>query len=80
MLEIIGALGSACLAFCALPQAIQSYRTKTSEGVSGQFLMLWLVGEVATLAYVIGTAPHLKLLIANYIVNLACLVVILWYK
>lgn len=77
-MELIGWIGSAMLALCALPQAWKSYRTKSSADLSGWFLGLWCGGEVLLLIYVVpkGDIP----LIANYTVNLALLAVIIKYK
>jgi len=66
------------LGLCALPQAIASYRTKDSSGISFLFLLLWLGGEVLTLLYIVGTSMQLPL-IANYLFNILCLIVILRY-
>lgn len=78
MIETIGWMGAICFAFCALPQAIQSFRTKSSQGINGYFLLLWVVGEVLTLIYILGTTVQLPL-VFNYVFNLACLAVIVRY-
>jgi uncharacterized protein with PQ loop repeat len=79
MVELIGWVGSICFAICALPQALQSYRQKNSNGISWGFLLLWLIGEILTLAYVTLTTVQLPL-ITNYVLNFLFLVVILWFK
>ncbi len=79
MLNLIGWIGSLSLAFCGLPQAIQSYRTKSSDGINSGFLSLWLVGEVCTLIYVSMSLTSIQLL-TNYSINLLCLSVIIYYK
>ena len=78
MIEAIGWVGAACFAVCALPQAIKSYKEKSSKGISLLFLFLWVVGEVLTLIYILKTSKQWPLII-NYVFNLMCLVVIIYY-
>jgi len=67
MLEFIGWISAISLAICSVPQGIQSYKEKHSNGINWLFIILWYVGEVAGLIYVI---PLMKLpLILNYGVN-----------
>lgn len=79
MLEILGWIGALCLGLCALPQAWQSFKTKSSQGISSSFLFLWIVGEIATLIYICLTTAQVPLIV-NYIFNLLCLLIILRYK
>lgn len=79
MIDLIGWVGSICFAICALPQALQSYQQKNSNGISWGFLLLWLVGEILTLAYVVLTTAQLPL-ITNYVLNFIFLIVIIWFK
>lgn len=76
--EILGWLGSICLAVCAIPQAWMSFKDKHSEGISWAFLLLWAFGEVFALAYVYDKLD-LPLLL-NYATNILVLGVILYYK
>ena len=77
-LEFIGYVGSIFLAICGLPQAIQSYRQKNSDGLNVSFLLLWTFGEIFTLIYVI---PIMSIpLLINYVANLCFLCVIWKYK
>lgn len=78
LFEIIGWLGSICLAVCAIPQAWMSYKEKHSEGISWAFLLLWAFGELFALAYVYDKLD-LPLLV-NYATNILVLGVILYYK
>ena len=78
MIEVIGWIGGICLAVCALPQAIKSYRTKSSGDLSLSFVLLWLVGELLTVAYILTTTMQWPLLI-NYSINILCLLVIIRY-
>lgn len=76
--ETAGWVGSALLAFCGLPQAVESWRTGSSSGVTWGLLVMWGFGEVLTLAYVF---PKMELpLIFNYTANILFLLVIAYYK
>jgi uncharacterized protein with PQ loop repeat len=77
-MELIGWLGSILLAFCGLPQAIESYRTKSSEGLTWGFISMWFVGEIMTFIYIL---PQMVLpLIFNYTANIIFLSIIIYYK
>lgn len=77
-IEISGWIGSICLAICAIPQAYKSFKEKHSNGVSWSFIVLWLVGEICTLIYIIPTGS--KPLIFNYVANILFVAVIFFYK
>ena len=77
-MEIIGWIGSILLAFCGLPQAIESYRTKSSDGLTWGLLLMWFWGEIFTIIYIIPKW-HWPL-IFNYTANIIFLLVILYYK
>lgn len=78
MIEIIGLIGSFCLAICALPQAIKSIKEKHSDGVSGLLLLLWFFGEVCLFIYAV---PLMSLpLFLNTISNILFLGIIAYYK
>lgn len=78
LLEVVGWIGSLLLAFCGLPQAVQSWRTRSSDGVSWGLIYMWGLGEVMTFAYVL---PKMELpLLFNYGANLVFLLVIAYYK
>ena len=77
-MDLIGYVGSIFLAICASPQAWQSYKQGHSEGISTGFLLLWTLGEIFTIAYVIPKADIPLLL--NYSCNIIFLAVIWRYK
>jgi uncharacterized protein with PQ loop repeat len=78
LFELSGWLGSILLAFCGLPQAVDSFRRKSSEGVTWGLLGMWGLGEVLTLAYVV---PKLEWpLLFNYSMNIIFISVITYYK
>ena len=76
--EIMGWLGSICLAICGIPQAWQSMKDKHSHGISWGFVLLWAFGEIFALAYVYDKLD-LPLLL-NYATNILILGVILYFK
>lgn len=78
LFEILGWLGSICLAICGIPQAWQSIKDKHSHGISWGFVLLWAFGEIFALAYVYDKLD-LPLLL-NYATNILILAVILFYK
>jgi len=79
-MEIIGWIGSMLFAFCALPQCIMVCRQKHAHGLSWGFLLMWLLGEVLCFWYV-AMQPMMQVpLLANYVINFAMLIVIIWYK
>lgn len=80
MIEVIGWIGSICFSVCGIPQACKSIQEGNSSGVSWLFLILWLVGELCTIVYVLMLDELLIPLIVNYILNLGSLLVILYYK
>jgi uncharacterized protein with PQ loop repeat len=78
MMEIFGWLGSVMLAFCGLPQAIESYKTKNSDGLTWGFLLMWLFGEVFTFIFIFPTM--ILPLVFNYTANLIFVGIIIYYK
>ena len=78
MLENIGWIGSILLAFCGLPQAIESIKTKSSEGLTWGFIGMWFIGEICTFIYIL---PTLNLpLLFNYTANIIFLAIIIYFK
>ena len=71
-------LGSILLAICALPLAYRSFKDGHSDGVDGLFLLIWGLGEIFTLSYVLykGDLP----LILNYGLNLVFIGTVVYYK
>lgn len=77
-MELIGYIGSIMLAICGLPQAIESFKTKSSDGLTWGFLALWFFGEILTFIYVL---PKMDLpLLINYSANIIFLAIIIYYK
>lgn len=78
MMDIIGWTGSILFALCGFPQALESYKSGNSNGLTWSFILMWLGGEILTMIYIF---PKLDLpLIFNYSLNLVFLLVILRYK
>ena len=78
-MELLGWIGSMLLALCGLPQAIDSFRKKHSDGLTLGFLLMWGGGEIFTLIY-LSSKQDILPLIANYSLNLVFLITILCYK
>jgi uncharacterized protein with PQ loop repeat len=78
MNKIFGYTGAFLLSICGLPQAYQSYITKSSEGISGYFLTLWLLGEICFTIYILPKKDIPLLL--NYFFNIFLICVIIYYK
>jgi uncharacterized protein with PQ loop repeat len=77
-MDNVGWIGSILLAFCGLPQAIESYKTKNSDGLTWGFVLMWFVGEICTFVYII---PKMDLpLLFNYSANIMFLIIIIYYK
>ena len=77
-METIGWIGSILLAFCGLPQAWESYKTKSSAGLTWGFIGMWLIGELLTVIYII---PQMVLpLLFNYTANIIFVSIIVYYK
>ena len=76
--EFNGWIGSILLAICAVPLAWRSLRDKHSNGVDGLFLIIWGLGEILTLTYVLykWDLP----LILNYGLNLVFIGIVVYYK
>lgn len=76
---IIGWLGSILLAFCGLPQMVKTIKDGHAEGLSNEFLAMWLGGEICTLLAVL-TDNNEKYLLFNYYTNILFLCIIIKYK
>lgn len=76
-METIAWIGSLCLALCGLPMAIEAFKNKRIK-INGYFLLLWFIGEVATLIYVVYKRE--QALSLNYISNIIFILVILKYR
>ena len=70
--------GSILLAICAAPLAYRAYKDGHSAGVDSLFLLIWLLGEIFTLSYVVYKLDIP--LILNYSLNLFFIGVVIYYK
>ena len=75
----IGWIGAACLALCALPQAVIFWQSELFMGLDLIFLLFWYAGEWFMLVYSAIVCPKLPLVV-NYLFNIICITVILFYK
>ena len=77
---MIGYIGAALLAICALPQAIFSVKNGHSHGLSLLFLWSWFLGEVFMLYFVIDTVGPQGPLFWNYYINTVLVFIIVYYR
>ncbi len=80
MAETIGWIGSICFALCGVPQAWRCFRAGHAEGLSWLFLLLWLVGELCYIISVLASFGWVAWMMFNYVANILCILVILYYK
>jgi uncharacterized protein with PQ loop repeat len=78
MIEVFGWLSSLMFGFCGLPQAYKSYKDGNSDGISWMFAIMWFLGEIFAIIYVLPMKDGP--LLVNYGINLLFLCIILWYK
>lgn len=79
-MESIGMVGGILLALCGFPQAYKVYKEKNARGISGLFLLMWWLGEVLTLIYLLKDNIMTGPLFVNYVSNVLCTSVISYYK
>ena len=78
MIETIGWIGAVAFAICGAPQAYKSWKEGHAHGLAWSFLVLWYIGELFGLVYVIALLSYP--LIFNYAFNVILVTVILRYK
>lgn len=78
MEQYLGWTGSILFAICSGPQAYKAYKDGHADGLSVPSLVLWTLGEIVTLAYVLIRKDWP--LIANYVLNLVFAAVLWYYK
>lgn len=76
-IQYIGWVASVCFAVSGLPAAVDAIINKECTMPLGT-LMLWTVGEICALIYVIPKRD--KPLIVNYLANLVFLIIMWYYK
>ncbi len=78
MREFIGYISSIALAVCTVPEVIKSIKNGHSNGLSWGFLLLWYLGAICGIIYILP----LRLLpsMLNYVLSIFLLSIISWYK
>lgn len=76
--ELIGWIGSVIFTISSLTQLINNIKTGNSNGLTWSFLLLWLLGEILTLIYVVLLVNYP--LIFTYTCDILILLVIIYYK
>ena len=76
--EDIGYISTICLGLCSFPLVVKTIRDGHCKGLSFLALLLWLIGEVTGVIYVIplGKLP----LLINYMFNTINVAIIFVYK
>ena len=77
-MELLGWVGSIMLSICGLPQAYESYKNKNSDGINWGFILLWLIGEVLVVFYVLYKKEYP--LVFNCALNIVLASIIMYYK
>lgn len=54
LINILGSVGSLCFAFCLAPQVVKVYKEKSFEGCSFLFVLLSILGNICSFAYVLA--------------------------
>jgi uncharacterized protein with PQ loop repeat len=71
--EVIGWIGGVAFTLCGWPLAYNVWKTHEVKALTWTFLWLWMLGECATLIYILFGNYHSGIwqypLITNYIVN-----------
>jgi len=81
ILEIIGYLAALLFSISTIPQAYQCYKQKHANGINLSMLVMWALGEILMLIYVIGTLGLVNIpLIITHVVTIILLIVIFRYK
>jgi len=59
---ILGWIGSILLGLCGIPQSFKCCREKHANGLAWSFIIMWFVGDMCAVNYVIyqGDAPLLE--------------------
>lgn len=78
--NILGVLGALLLGGCCLPQTIKTIKLNRADDISWMFLMMWFIGELIMIVYVLVKPEIDYLLLGNYGINLSLLVPILYVK
>jgi uncharacterized protein with PQ loop repeat len=78
-IQLIGWISSILFALAGAPQAYQSYKRGNSEGMSKLFLIMWTLGEILMMAYIILMYGYDIPLLVNGIFNLIFLAIIWRY-
>ena len=76
-METVGWLGGILLSLCAAPELVKTVRERKC-GIGAAMLLLWGVGEILMLIYVLPKLDYP--LIFNYALNLTLVGILSWYK
>lgn len=84
LMTIVGVIGAGAFAVCTLPQLIKSIQQKSTSGISMLFIVLSIIGNIFSAAYVFYTnvcnGSYQYPLYANYGTALSILIVLFILK
>lgn len=78
MLETIGIISAICMTISSFPQAWSVYKKGSAEELSTLSLILWLIGEICYIIYVLPL--NNPILMLNCLPPLFCIFTMLYYK
>jgi uncharacterized protein with PQ loop repeat len=87
LISLVGIIGGICFSISGVPQMILSIQTGNSNGMSAGTIWLWLGGEASMTIFAIASTyvgdikkKAAVILLANYILCMATVGIIAWYK
>ena len=80
LVESLGWISGALFAFCALPQAIKTFKDSNAEGLSLLFLLMWTSGELLMMTYIVFKYGFDAPLLTSGTCDLFFLSIIWFYK
>lgn len=82
-MELIGWISSLLMAFCAVPQCVQVYRTKKVDDISLVFLLMMFFGFIGMSMFVISKDSEGNVqypLLLNYFCNISTVSYLIYAK
>jgi uncharacterized protein with PQ loop repeat len=80
IINLCGLVGATAFAISGVPQMIKSIKDGHAYGVAWGMIILWLIGEVAMIAYTLMKYTNDYILLGNYLINFMVISVIAFYK
>ena len=80
LIDIIGWIATAILAFKAFPQVLKCYRKGNAKGVSPMFLWFWVVGQALMLTFMLLQTTITYPVVVYCAINVIMVSIILRYR